>query len=216
MLYNLSDNKSVALQYIAELRDINIQQDRLRFRHNMKRLGQFFAFEISKKLSYEPFEVETPFGNADAITFTDDIVLATVLRAGLPLHEGMLSVFDKAENAFVTAYRNHHKDGTFEVELEYITTPRLDGKVLIISDPLLATGTSLEKSLNALLDNGKPSHIHLVTVIASSYGLSRIRRLFPEIHIWVGDIDEELTAKSYIVPGMGDAGDLCFGSKTSE
>jgi uracil phosphoribosyltransferase len=179
-------------------------------------MGQFFAFEISKGLNYSSLKVETPFGNADTKSFTDEIVLATVLRAGLPLHQGMLSIFDKAENAFVTAYRNHHKDGTFEVELEYITSPRLDGKVLIISDPLLATGSSLEKSIQALLNNGTPSQIHLVTIIASTYGLSRIQRLFPEINVWVGDIDEELTAKSYIVPGMGDAGDLCFGSKTSE
>ncbi len=172
------------------------------------------AYEISKKLRYEPLQTVTPLGVAECMTLHDDIVLSTILRAGLPMHDGMLSVFDKAENAFVSAYRSNHKDGTFEISLEYITSPELANKVLIICDPMLATGASMVKSINALLEYGAPREIHIVAIIASSAGLEYVNLAFPDANIWIGHEDEELTARSYIVPGLGDAGDLAYGKKT--
>ena len=213
MLYQLSDHQSIALKYIQELRDVNIQTERLRFRRNLERLGEIFAYEISKKLDYTETETETPLGIANSVGLKDRVVLATILRAGLPFHEGMLNIFDHADNAFVSTYRQHHKDGSFEVRLQYITCPPIDDAVLILADPLLATGSSIDKTLKALLENGKPKEIHVVTVIASTYGIDHMKRNFPDINLWVGEVDEELTAKSYIVPGLGDAGDLSYGEK---
>lgn len=210
------EQASVLGQFLAEMRDVNKQQDAMRFRRNMERVGELMAYEISKTLTYEPAEVETPLGVAHINLCKDEIVLATILRAGLPLHQGMLHVFDQAGNAFVSAYRKHHKNGTFEIAVEYISCPDLNGKVLIVADPMLATGASMVLAVKELLRYGTPSAIHLVTVIAAQQGLDQLRRNFPLAHIWLGDLDEELTAKSYIVPGLGDAGDLSFGPKLQD
>jgi uracil phosphoribosyltransferase len=216
MLTNFSEQKSIINQYIGELRDVNIQGDRMRFRKNMERIGQLIAYEISKELTYETKDIETPLGVAPTSVLNSQPVLATILRAGLPLHEGLLNTFDQADNAFISAYRKHHKDGTFEINLQYISCPKLENRPLIISDPMLATGASMIKSIQELAKYGKPSQIHIVTVIASAYGINQVRRFFPKARIWAGAIDEELTAKSYIVPGLGDAGDLSYGSKLQE
>jgi uracil phosphoribosyltransferase len=214
LIHNLSSQSSIASQYLVQLRDETIQLDPVLFRRNLYRFGQIMAYEISKKLRYESIQTVTPLGVAECMKLNDDVVLSTILRAGLPMHDGMLSVFDKAENAFVSAYRSNHKDGTFEISLEYITSPELDNKVLIICDPMLATGASMIKSVNALLEYGTPREIHIVAIIASSAGLEYVNLAFPEANIWIGHEDEELTARSYIVPGLGDAGDLAYGKKT--
>jgi uracil phosphoribosyltransferase len=216
MLTNFSEQKSIINQYIGELRDVNVKGDRMRFRKNMERIGQLIAYEISKELTYETKDIETPLGVAPTSVLNSQPVLATILRAGLPLHEGLLNTFDQADNAFISAYRKHHKDGTFEINLQYISCPKLENRPLIISDPMLATGASMIKSIQELAKYGKPSQIHIVTVIASAYGINQVRRFFPNARIWAGAIDEELTAKSYIVPGLGDAGDLSYGSKLQE
>jgi uracil phosphoribosyltransferase len=187
--------------------------DPVHFRNNLYRFGQIIAYEISKKLHYEPVQTVTQLGVAECQKLSDDIVLATILRAGLPMHDGMLSVFDQAENAFISAYRRDHKDGTFEISLEYISTPDLDDKILIVTDPMLATGASMVKSVKALLEHGTPREIHIAAIIASSAGLEYIQIAFPEANIWIGHEDEELTARSFIVPGLGDAGDLAYGKK---
>lgn len=216
MAFILSNHNSIANRFIAELRDINIQNDRLRFRKNMERLGAILGYEISKTLDFTPTEVETPLGVAKTNLITNEIVLGTILRAGLPLHQGLLEVFDKAGNAFVSAYRMHHKDGTFEINLEYISCPSLEGATLILSDPMLATGASIDLTIKALKEYGTPKEIHIVTIIASTYGVNYIKRLYPGVKLWIGAQDDELTARSYIVPGLGDAGDLAYGSKIQE
>lgn len=216
MLHLLSDTPSIANQYIAQMRDINIQGDRMRFRRNMERLGECIGYELSKALNYVAYAVETPLGQASMELPAEELVLANILRAGLPLHQGLLSVFDDAGNAFVSAYRKHHKDGTFEIEVEYLSCPDLDNKVLIVCDPMLATGASMVLATQALLAHGKPSAIHFVVAIGARLGLEYLQRKFPEAHIWMGALDEELTAKSYIVPGLGDAGDLSFGAKLQD
>ncbi len=212
----LNQHNSVANTFIAEIRDQNIQKDRLRFRRNMERLGELFAYEISKTLTYKESLVETPLGTAKELVYDDKIVLATILRAGLPFHQGLLNYFDQAENAFVSAYRKHHKDGTFEIEMEYQSCPNLEETTLILADPMLATGASMHVTLDALKRNGTPKTIHIVTAISSITGLDYVKRLHPNAHFWIGALDEELTAKSYIVPGLGDAGDLAYGSKLQE
>lgn len=216
MVHLLSSTPSVANRYIAELRDVTVQNDRLRFRRNMERLGECIAYELSKVLNYAEQEVETPLGMAKSQQSTDKIVLATILRAGLPLHQGMLNVFDDAGNAFVSAYRKHHKDGSFDIAVEYLSCPEIDDAVLVICDPMLATGASMVLATKALLENGTPKAIHFVAAIAASEGLGYLKRNFPKADIWLGDLDEELTAKSYIVPGLGDAGDLSYGPKMQE
>ena len=216
MVKILNEKPSVLGQFLAEMRGVSTQQDTMRFRRNMERVGEIMAYEISKTLQYEPREVETPLGIAHVQLTSDRIVLATILRAGLPLHQGMLHVFDQAGNAFVSAYRKHHKDGTFEIAVEYISCPDINDKVLIVADPMLATGASMVLAVKELLRYGTPRALHLVTVIAAQQGLDHLRRNFPQAHIWLGDLDEELTAKSYIVPGLGDAGDLSFGPKLQE
>lgn len=216
MIHNLSTQNSIANQFVAELRSATIQQDSMRFRKNMERLGSIFALEISKTLTYESKDIETPLGVASCTLPVDAIVLATILRAGLPLHQGLLEYFDSAENAFVSAYRKHHKDGSFEIDVEYVSCPLITDKVLLIADPMLATGASMRLATKALLENGTPKEVHFVTAIASKVGIDYMKRHFPEAHLWVGAIDEELTAKSYIVPGLGDAGDLAFGEKLQE
>ncbi|HOI86850.1 MAG TPA: uracil phosphoribosyltransferase [Lentimicrobium sp.] len=215
MVQNLGAQNSIFNQYIAEIRDSLIQQDSLRFRFNMERMGAIFAYEISRQLEYEVREVVTSLGTAEVPVLKQYPVLATILRAGLPLHRGMLNVFDRSDNSFVSAYRKHSKDGRFEIQVEYVSSPDLTNKVLIVSDPMLATGASLVLSYKELLAKGKPSHTHIVTLIASTQGIDYIKRYLPaqDVTLWVGAIDDELTAQAYIVPGLGDAGDLAFGSK---
>jgi len=216
MIINLSEQASLLHQFMGELRDINIQKDRMRFRRNMERIGEIMAYEISRTLAYTDEEVETPLGIANIKKHTQGIVLGTILRAGLPLHQGLLNYFDEAENAFISAYRRHHKDGTFEVNVEYVSCPDLTDSVLIIADPMLATGASMDIVIKTLADYGEPAELHIVTAVASAYGLDFIRRKYPDAHIWIGALDEELTARSYIVPGLGDAGDLSYGAKVQE
>ena len=216
MIFNLSTQNSIGNQFVAELRSTTIQTDRMRFRRNMERIGEVLAYEISKVFQYEAKAIETPLGIANVNLPTDHLVLATILRAGLPLHQGLLNVFDQAENAFVSAYRKHHKDGTFEINLEYISCPNLEGKTLLVADPMLATGASMRLTTDQLREFGEPASIHFVTAIASKVGVAHLRRYYPKAHIWAGAIDEELTAKSYIVPGLGDAGDLAYGAKMQE
>lgn len=216
MLHLLSNENTIANQFVAEIRSETIQKDAARFRKNLNRLGQVMAYEVSKTMHYNTEEVNTSLGIAMEELIENEIVLATILRAGLPFHQGFLEYFDSAENAFISAYRTHHKDGSFEIKMEYLTCPDLTGKTLIIADPMLATGASIEATIEALKPYGKPSHIHVATVIASSYGIEYIRRLYPKVHLWTFRADEELTAKSYIVPGLGDAGDLSYGSKSQD
>jgi uracil phosphoribosyltransferase len=214
VVVNLSKQHSLVSNWISELRDINIQQDRLRFRTNLERIAEVAAYEISKVLPFEEKEVETPLGTAVSKIMKEQPVLATILRAGLPMHNGLLRYFDKADNAFVAAYRKHEKDGSFEISLEYMSCPDLDNRVVIISDPMLATGSSLVKTIHFLKDEGNPKEIHIVAAIACTIGIEYVKREEPSVTIWCGDIDDELTAKSYIVPGLGDAGDLAYGAKS--
>lgn len=213
MIFNLTESNTVANQFVAELRNVDIQKDRFRFRRNLERVGEVLAYEISKTLDYELFEVETPMGVASTMLPSKRLVLGTILRAGLPFHQGMLNYFDQADNAFISAYRRHHKDGSFDIQLDYVSTPNLDDCVLILCDPMLATGASVNVALHELLRFGKPAIIHVASVIASQEGLDAVRRRHPEARIWAGAVDDELTAKSYIVPGLGDAGDLAYGEK---
>jgi uracil phosphoribosyltransferase len=214
MLHNLANENSVFSQFVAELRDSNIQKDSMRFRRNLERMGEIFAYEISKTFEFQQKEIITPLGIANGSVFKEQPVIATILRAGLPLHNGMLNYFDRAENAFISAYRRHHKDGSFDIAVEYLSAPSIEGKVLILTDPMLATGASMVLTYKALLKRGKPKHTHVVAAIASSEGVNYARKHLPEnVTLWVGAIDEELTVQSYIVPGLGDAGDLAFGNK---
>ncbi|MFH2096425.1 MAG: uracil phosphoribosyltransferase [Bacteroidota bacterium] len=215
MVHNLAEQNSVFNQFIAEIRDENIQKDSMRFRRNMERTGEIFAYEISKTFEYLQKEVVTPLGIANVSLPVVRPVLATILRAGLPLHQGMLNYFDNAQNAFISAYRKYEKDGHFDIKLEYVSCPDLEDKTLIICDPMLATGASVELTYKALIKFGRPSHTHIVTLIACKDGVSYLQKKlnFKDITLWAGAIDDELTVKSYIVPGLGDAGDLAFGTK---
>jgi uracil phosphoribosyltransferase len=213
MVINLSENYSLLSNWVSELRDVDVQTDRMRFRRNLERIGEVAAYEISKLLDWEEKETQTPLGIAVSKMLKDQPVLATILRAGLPLHQGLLNYFDKADNAYISAFRKHKADGSFEISLDYIACPELENKVLIISDPMLATGSSLVKTIQYLREEGKPKEIHIVTAIACTVGIEYVERQSPHVKIWCGAIDEELTAKGYIVPGLGDAGDLAFGSK---
>jgi uracil phosphoribosyltransferase len=185
----------------------------MRFRANLQRIGEVAAYEISKVIPFEEKEVETPLGTAISKVMKEQPVLATILRAGLPMHNGLLNYFDKADNAFIAAYRKHEKDGSFIISLEYMSCPDLDNRILIISDPMLATGASLVKTIHFLKEEGQPREVHIVSAIACSIGIEYVKREEPAVTIWCGDIDDELTAKSYIVPGLGDAGDLAYGLK---
>lgn len=213
MVTNLSDTNSILCNWIAQIRDVSIQQDRMRFRRNMERIGEIAAYELSKYLPYTTNNVQTPMGEAECSLLSETPVLATILRAGLPLHQGIMNYFDHADHAFIAGYRKHHRDGTFEIAQHYITSPDINDRPLIIADPMLASGASLALALQSLLDVGKPSQIHIVAAIACTVGIEHVQRKFPEAYIWVGAIDEELTARGYIVPGLGDAGDLSFGEK---
>ena len=214
MIHHISENNSLVSQFIAEIRDEQIQKDALRFRRNLERIGEVFAYEISKKLPFVEKETNTPLGVASSFVLESQPVLATILRAGLPLHTGLLNYFDQAENSFISAYRKTRKDGSFDVHVEYLASANLDGKDLIICDPMLATGKSMELAFKALREKGTPRSIHVVSVISSKEALDHIKKFFPaDTRYWIGAIDEELTAQAYIVPGLGDAGDLAFGSK---
>ena len=214
MVHELGKTNSILNQFLAELRDEEIQKDSMRFRKNMERIGQIFAYEISKHLSFQELEITTPLGVAVVSVLHRQPVLATILRAGIPLHHGLLSYFDKADNAFISAYRKHHKDNTFDIQIEYLSSPSTKDRIVILSDPMLATGKSMELSYKALIQKGIPSHTHILSVIACTQGIEYIQRNLPEnITIWAGAIDEELTAQAYIVPGLGDSGDLAFGDK---
>lgn len=214
---NFADTPSLVNRYMMELRDVTVQKDPLRFRTNLDRIGQIMAYEISKRLDYRETEVETPLGHCGCREPADRIVLATILRAGLPFHHGFLSYFDYAENAFVSAYRKYREKGgdTFDVLIEYLASPSIEGKTLVLADPMLATGSSMELAYKALLSKGEPAKIHVASVIASRKGVDYVRATFPEekTTLWCGAIDEEVNAHSYIVPGLGDAGDLAYGIK---
>lgn len=214
-IHNLSDGNSVLNQFIAEIRDKNIQKNHMRFRRNLERIGEIFAYEISKTLRYRPVEITTPLGISTCSLPEDEIVLAAILRAGLPLHNGLLNYFDGAQNAFIAAYRKYGKDNKFDINLEYVTSPSVDGKILILADTMLATGASVVLAYKKLLEDGNPVHTHIVCPIASSYGVEYLSKNLSHktVTLWTGAIDEELTNKSYIVPGLGDAGDLAFGDK---
>jgi uracil phosphoribosyltransferase len=215
MVYNLGTKDSIFNQFLSEIRDQNVQTDNMRFRRNMERLGEIFAYEISKKLNYENKEIISPLGVSEMKLIKEFPIIATILRAGLPLHQGLLNYFDHSDNAFVSAYRKHHKNGRFDIELEYVSCPDIDKKVLILADPMLATGASIELTYKSLLQFGKPEHTHIVAAIASLEGVNYIKRKLNmnRVSLWVGAIDDELTAQSYIVPGLGDAGDLAYGEK---
>lgn len=215
MVHIVGDSNSLFNQYLAEIRDEVIQKDPMRFRRNLERIGEIFAYEISKELSYKYKEVTTSLGVAKMRVLEQQPVLATILRAGLPLHQGLLNCFDKAENCFISAYRKYDPNGEFHIDFQYIASPLLDDKVVILSDPMLATGSSMEVGYHALLEKGDPKHIHLVSLIASRQGIDYILERLPQerITLWVGAIDPEMTPKSYIVPGLGDAGDLAYGAK---
>jgi uracil phosphoribosyltransferase len=215
MVNILAQQNSLMNLFISELRDKEIQKDSMRFRRNMERIGEIFAYEISKHLKYKDQEIITPLGSSTMSLPQMKIVNATILRAGLPFHYGFLNSFDKAENAFISAHRKYHKDGSFTIQFEHLSSPPIDKKTLILSDPMLASGASMEIAYKGLLERGTPTHTHIVTIIASNEGLNYLKKHInmKNVTIWAGDVDDELTSKSYIVPGLGDAGDLAFGSK---
>lgn len=214
MVINLSEQHSLVSNWVGELRNSEIQADRMRFRRNLERIGEIIAYEISRELDWEEVEIQTPLGIAPCKMLKQQPVLATILRAGLPMHNGMLNYFDKADNAFISAYRKHKMDGSFAIQLEYISCPPLNERIVIISDPLIATGSSLVKTIQFLKNEAEPAQIHVACAVACTVGIEYVQMEEPGVKIWCGQIDEELTAKGYIVPGLGDAGDLAFGSKT--
>jgi uracil phosphoribosyltransferase len=212
---NLGETNSVLNTYIAQMRDKSVQKDKMRFRANLERVGYIFAYEISKTLAYSTKEIVTPLGIASIPTYDSPIVVATILRAGLPLHRGILNMFDTAENAFVAAYRKYDRGDDFHIQIEYASAPKLDGKILILADAMLATGASIEITYNKLCEDGIPAHTHLVCPISSVYAVEYLQKhlMTDDITLWTAGMDEELTSQSYIVPGLGDAGDLAFGDK---
>ena len=214
-IVNLGESNSVLNRFVAELRDVNIQKDSMRFRRNIERIGEIMAYEISKDFTYSKKGIQSPLGIAPMNTPDDSVVISTILRAGLPYHQGFLSYLDNAENAFVSAYRKYKDTLKFDIHIEYIASPRIDGKTLIITDPMLATGSSMELSYQAMLTKGHPSEIHVASIIASRQAVEHIAETFPEdkTTIWCAAIDPEINEHSYIVPGLGDAGDLAFGEK---
>lgn len=212
---NFSTTPSLISQYMAQLRDVNVQHDSMRFRRNLERIGEIMAYEISKTLDYTTETITTPLAETNSPKISDKVVLATIFRAGLPFHHGFLNYFDNAENAFVSAYRRYKEKGDFDVCIEYLASPSLDGKVVILCDPMLATGVSMEMSYRALLTKGEPKHVHVASVVASEQAISYVENHFPTDNttVWTAAIDSHLNAHSYIVPGLGDAGDLAFGEK---
>jgi hypothetical protein len=214
-IINFAEHNSLISQYMTEMRDVNIQKDMLRFRRNLERVGEIMAYEISKTLNYRTVETLTPLDVAKTSVIDSQVVLATIFRAGVPFHQGFLNYFDNAQNAFVSAYRKYKEKENFDVCIEYLASPRLDGKTLVLADPMLATGASMELSYRALLTKGNPAQIHVASVIASRQAVDYICEKFPEDRttVWIGAIDEHINAHSYIVPGLGDAGDLAYGVK---
>jgi len=212
---HINEPVSILSNFVAEMRDVNIQTDPLRFRRNLERIGEIFAFEISKTLTYQPTPITTPLGTATQWLPQEQLVVTSILRAGVPLHNGILNFFDRAENGFVSAFRKYNAEGEFDIHIEYISAPDLTGKTVIMADPMLATGSSLELAYKAIMANGKPAHVHFVSIIASQPGVEYIASMFEEepVTLWVAAVDEKLNAKSYIVPGIGDAGDLAYGPK---
>jgi uracil phosphoribosyltransferase len=215
MVINLGENNSLFNQYLSEIRDQVVQLDSMRFRKNLERMGEIFAYEISKKLDYHKIEIQTPLGIAEVPILTNPPVIASIMRAGLPMHTGFLNYFDKAENSFISAYRKYGKDGTFQIKFEHISGPSMQDKYVILVDPMLATGASMVLAYKALLQKGIPKHTHIVSVIASKEGIEYMQKHLGgnKITLWTGAVDAELTVKSYIVPGLGDAGDLAYGKK---
>lgn len=214
-IHHFGEGNSLLNKFIAEIRDTNIQKDAMRFRRNIERIGEILSYEMSKSLNYQSKVVQTPFGTKEMSLPNDKLVLCSVLRAGLPLHQGMLNYFDGAENAFISAYRHHRGDeDAFEVIVKYFAAPSLEGKTLVLTDPMLATGKTLENVLNALKEHGTPKQIHIMSVIGSKNGIEHVKSVFPKnTHLWIAAIDPELNSKGYILPGIGDAGDLAFGEK---
>ncbi len=214
----IGQQDSVFNEFMAEIRSEKVQTDSMRFRRNLERMGEIFAYEISRTLNYQVAEVTTPLGIAPISRLTDQVVLATILRAGLPLHRGLLNYFDHSENAFISAFRKYEKDGTFEIQIDYMSSPDVNGKVLILADPMLATGRSMHLAYDELLAKGTPQHTHIVSIIAGRQGLEYLQRHLSPLKctLWIGAVDEELTAHSFIVPGLGDAGDLAYGTKNSD
>ncbi|SEG44877.1 uracil phosphoribosyltransferase [Sphingobacterium lactis] len=209
----LTKQNTIANHFLAELRNVNVQQDRMRFRRNLERLGEIMAYEISKTFEYAQVEVDTPLGVAETSLILNQPVIATIIRAGLPFHQGFLNYFDGADSGFIAAYRHTKKSGEFEVHKKYQNCPNLDDKIVIVADPMLATGRSLVLCCKDLLSDYDIKELHIATVIASEEGLQHVKAFLPEAHVWVGAVDNELTSKSYIVPGLGDAGDLAYGNK---
>ena len=214
---NFAEQPSLVSRYMMELRDVTVQSDPLRFRTNLHRIGQIMAYEISKRLQYRDIEIDTPLAKAVCQDVDSKVVLATILRAGLPFHEGFLSYFDRAENAFVSAYRRYREKGgdNFDVVIEYLASPSIEGKTLVLVDPMLATGSSMYLGYRAMLSKGEPEHIHVASVVASQQSIDYVKEHFPreKTTLWVGAIDPELNPHSYIVPGLGAAGDLAYGPK---
>jgi uracil phosphoribosyltransferase len=214
MVHHLSEKHSLLSNWVAELRDVNVQNDRMRFRRNLERIGEVAAYEMSKHMTNKIVPTTTPLGIHQSKMLEEQPVLATILRAGLPLHQGMLNYFDKADNAFISAYRKHHDDGSFEISIEYLSCPDLNNRVVIVSDPMLATGASLVETIKAITKNQTPKELHIVVAIASKKGIETVEAaLGKNIPIWCGDIDDTLNDHSYIIPGLGDAGDLAYGTK---
>ena len=211
----LGKQNSIFNHFISEIRDVNIQNDSMRFRRNIERIGEIFAYEISKEMDYENKDITTPLGISTESLMSEKPILATILRAGLPLHQGFLNYFDSSNNAFISAYRKHNKGAEFEIKIEYMSSPDLDGKTVILCDPMIASGASMIMAMEAILSKGKPKYIHIVGVIASSEGVNYVKQNIPmqNCTLWLGAEDSEMTSQSYIVPGLGDAGDLSFGEK---
>jgi uracil phosphoribosyltransferase len=214
-IHNLSQQNSVLNTFISEIRDKNAQKDSMRFRRNIERIGEILGYEMSKVLNYKPSTIETPLGDCKINLIDNDIVLCSILRAGIPLHNGLLNYFDTAENAFISAYRHHkHNPESFEIIVEYLACPSLENKTLILADPMLATGQSMVATFEALKPFGNPKEIHLVSIIGSVEGVHYVNKHFADsTHLWIAGIDEKLSDKGYIIPGLGDAGDLAFGEK---
>lgn len=216
-IFHLLNQNTIANKFISQLRDVTIQKDSMRFRRNIERIGEILGYELSKTLAYEPLEIQSPLGIATINQPSDELVICSILRAGIPLHMGLLNYFDQAQNSFISAYRHHpNQDENFEIKVEYIASPNIDGKILVLADPMLATGQSFVNVYNAIMKVGTPKEIHIVSVIAAQEGIDYLATELPEnTKMWVGTIDPNLDKYGYIVPGLGDAGDLCFGEKMS-
>ncbi len=215
MIKIFSESNSIVNKFVSELRDVNIQNDSLRFRRNLERIGEVIAYEISKELEYEKKKIQTPLGNIESYVLKENIVIGGILRAGLPIHQGVLNYFDKAQNAFIGSYRRYHKDNTFDIKSGYLSAPSVENKYLILTDAMLASGASMVLAYNDLTRDTQPKFTHIVTVLAAKEGVEYLKNhlLGQKYKLWIAAIDDELTAKSYIVPGLGDAGDLAFGNK---